>query len=81
MAELLKEGFSERGYRFFLDSPTNQQFLILKKAEYERLKEQVGFSFWEQLDDDHVIVRFATSWATKETDLQKLWGILDAKQL
>ena len=81
MAELLKEGFSERGYRFFLNSPTNQQFLILEKAEYERLKGQVGFSFWEQLDDDHVIVRFATSWATKEKDLQKLWEILDAKQI
>ena len=29
MAGLLKKGFASRGYEFFLDSPTNQQFIVL----------------------------------------------------
>ena len=77
MAEILKKGFRERGYTFYLDSPTNQQFVILDTEEYEYLKDKVGFSFWEQTDDTHVVVRFATSWATKEEDILRLWKILD----
>lgn len=77
MAERLKEGFRQRGYAFFLDSPTNQQFIILENGEMERLKEQVRFSFWEKLDADHTVVRFATSWATTEEEIAQLWEILD----
>ena len=77
MAERLKEIFRSRGYRFFLESPTNQQFLILDNAELERLKEHVVFSFWEKLDETHTVVRFATSWATTEEDLRQLEELLN----
>lgn len=77
MAERLKEIFRSRGYRFFLESPTNQQFLILDNAELERLKEHVVFSFWEKLDETHTVVRFATSWSTTEEDLRRLEELLD----
>lgn len=78
MAEILKKGFWERGYRFFLDSPTNQQFIILENEQMERLKEKVSFAFWEKLDDTHTVVRFATSWATKEEEIAELMDLLDA---
>lgn len=78
MAKLLKQGFLDRGYQLYLDSPTNQQFVVLETKEYEYLKDKVGFSFWEHTDDVHVVVRFATSWATKEEDIVRLWTILDA---
>lgn len=77
MAELLKKGFAERGYSFFLDSPTNQQFLILENSEMELLREKVRFSFWENYDENHTVVRFATSWATTESNIEKLMEILD----
>ena len=77
MAEQLKAGFAKRGFQFYLDSPTNQQFIILEDSVMERLKEKVVFSFWEKADADHTVVRFATSWATKEEDLQELMEILD----
>ena len=66
MAQLLKEGFQERGYEFYLESPTNQQFIVLENEEMERLKEKVSFGFWEKVDDKHTVVRFATSWATQK---------------
>lgn len=72
MAELLKEGFRKKGCSFYLESPTNQQFLILENEEMERLKKQVAFSFWEKADETHTVVRFATSWATKKADVLKL---------
>ena len=77
MARRLKEGFRQRGYRFYLDSPTNQQFIILERGELERLREQVVFSIWEELDETHTVVRFATSWATRPEDVDALMAILD----
>lgn len=76
MAELLKKGFREKGYKFFLDSPTNQQFIILENQEMEELQKKVGFSFWEKLDADHTVVRFATSWATTREDVEELMLLL-----
>lgn len=76
MAELLKEGFRERGYTFYLDSPTNQQFIVLEDEEMDRLKKHVAFGFWEKPDMDHTVVRFATSWATTEEDIRELMELL-----
>ena len=32
--------------------------------------------FWENIDDSHVIMRIATSWATKQEDVDRLIEIL-----
>ena len=42
----------------------------------ERLAKQVEFGFWEAYDDTHTIIRFATSWATREEDVNALCRIL-----
>ena len=76
MAEKLKKMFTEKGYEFFLDSPTNQQFIILENQEIEQLKEKVEFSCWEKYDNTHTVVRFATSWSTTEEELEYLRGLL-----
>lgn len=76
MAEYMKEGFRRKGYRFFLESPTNQQFIILENDEMARLQREVTFSFWERYDACHTVVRFATSWATKEEDIDRLMELL-----
>ncbi len=76
MAELLKKGFDEKGYKFYIDSPTNQQFIVLKDEDLMRLKKQVACSFWEKPDEDHTVVRFAASWATKKEDIEKLMELL-----
>lgn len=76
MAELLKEGLQERGYQFYLDSPTNQQFIVLDDEEADRLKKHVTFGFWEKPDEDHTVVRFATSWATTEAQIRELMELL-----
>ena len=75
-AEALKKALKEKGYRFFLDSPTNQQFVILENKFMEELKKSVKFNFWEKYDKDHTVVRFATSWSTKMENVEKLINLL-----
>lgn len=76
MAELLKEGFQKKGYVLCFNSPTNQLFLLLEDRKMEELAKEVKFSFWEKPDDNHTVVRFATSWATEEADVHKLVALL-----
>ena len=75
-AKKLKAAFKEKGYRFFIDSPTNQIFIILENSKIEELKKNIKFSFWEKFDDNHTVVRFATSWATTNESIDKLIKLL-----
>jgi threonine aldolase len=75
-AMALRDIFRAKGYTLYLDSPTNQQFVVLENSQMERLKSQVAFGFWEALDHDHTVVRFATSWATRPEDVQALEALL-----
>ena len=78
MAERLKEIIRENGYKFYLESPTNQQFVILENEQLKKLEEQVAVGFWEKADEDHTVVRFATSWATDHQEIEKLRDLLSS---
>ena len=71
-AEKLKKLLADKGYRFHLDSPTNQQFIIVENGKLEELKKNVAVGFWEKYDDSHTVVRLATSWATTDADIEEL---------
>lgn len=72
MAELLKAALTEKGYSFFMDSPTNQQFVIIEDEKLEELQKNVKVGFWEKPDENHTVVRFATSWATTAEEIEEL---------
>ena len=76
LADQLKQVFRAHGYPFYLESPTNQQFIILDNQEMQRLGEAVQFDVWGPLDETHTIVRFATSWATTPEQIQALDNLL-----
>lgn len=76
MAEKLKEGFHRQGYEFYFHSPTNQQFFLMEDARLAELSRQVSFGFWEKVDASHTVVRFATSWATREEDVDALLELI-----
>ena len=75
-ATVLKNGLKEKNYEFYIDSPTNQIFVVLNNVQMKKLSEQVVFSFWEKKDDSHTVIRFATSWATRMEDVHKLLILL-----
>ena len=77
MAGRLKELLREKGLPFFLESPTNQQFVILENGFLERFQRGAAVSFWERFDEAHTVVRFATSWSTAPEDLERLSAWID----
>ena len=76
MAMRMKEMFRSKGYQFLVDSPTNQQFVIIDNAQVEKLSERVVFTHFGQADKRHTICRFVTSWATTKEELDELERLL-----
>ena len=70
MASLLKKGLKEASARFYIDSPTNQQFLYMKQDVYDKLREKFVFSPFEP-GEDELIIRLVTSWATRKEDVEE----------
>lgn len=73
----LKEAFLEKGYPLLYDSYTNQQYPIMSNSQLEQLREKYSFEMWEKLDEEYSAVRFCTSWATKDEDVESLIVDLD----
>ena len=76
MASLLTGIFLEKGYRTWVDSPTNQRFFVMRRSTAESLGRKVRFEQWCPLEGDEVAVRFVTSWATREEDVLSLRNII-----
>ena len=75
-ADAIRRAMAENGYLPCFPSPTNQSFCIVSEQQRKELAERVDFSVWEQYDETHSIIRFATSWATREEDVNALCRIL-----
>lgn len=76
MAQKLEKIFVSKGYKIFLDSPSNQKFFVLENSKYESLRKVLGFSFWQKYDENHTVVRFATSWATTQSQIDLLEDLI-----
>ncbi|MBO7547207.1 MAG: aminotransferase class I/II-fold pyridoxal phosphate-dependent enzyme [Bacteroidales bacterium] len=68
----IRDAFRARGASFLVESPTNQQFPILANDEIARLRERFSFESWQKIDDSHTAVRFVTSWATPDANVDAL---------
>ena len=75
-AEDIRTALRANGYQLCFASPTNQTFCLVDREQMEKLREYVDFSQWEVYDEMHTIIRFATSWATKDEDVCTLCRIL-----
>ncbi|MBR3453861.1 MAG: amino acid lyase [Bacteroidaceae bacterium] len=76
MAMRLKSLLTAKGYRFYIDSPTNQQFVIIPNKRVKTLEKHVAFTHWGPYDSENMICRFVTSWATTDADLDALKKVL-----
>lgn len=72
LAMKIKKAFEDKGIPFYQESFTNQQFPILANDVIAKLKEKYAFETWEIVDADHTAMRFCTSWATKEENVEEL---------
>lgn len=71
-ASRLREAFRAKGYEIYAESPTNQVFVALSAEQEAHLRTLTTFSEWERTADGRLVVRLATSWATKSEDIDEL---------
>ena len=77
MAGEIHDILKDAGCRFYINSPTNQQFVILENDVLKELGEYVGYDIWEKYDESHTVVRFASSWATTQEGIEELRHAVD----
>ena len=78
LAQRIRQIFQDAGYQVAIDSPTNQQFFVLPNEIVDDLRlKGVSFENWGPRGATETTVRFVTSWATTDADVDALLGKLD----
>lgn len=72
LAMKLKAAFRKNSIPFSVDSPTNQQFVLLTDSQMEKLSTNYYYEVEGRNADGYNIVRFCTSWATTEEEVDTL---------
>lgn len=68
----LKKLLIDKGCRLYIDSPTNQQFIVMENKALEEFGKHVAYDPWDRTDAHHTAIRLATSWATPASALEEL---------
>jgi len=72
MADRLRKGLMAAGVSLFAENDTNQVFLYVRPDLMPLLEERVLFEIWGPEEDKGVPIRFVTSWATTEEEVDRV---------
>ena len=72
LADRIRCTLAELGYPLLIPGTTNQIFPILPDRLLDQLAENFSFTEQERVDETHRAVRFCTSWATTEEQVDAL---------
>ena len=78
MAQKLQDAMEACGLPFFIKTTTNQIFPILPNMLIEELQKEYAFQVWEAMDETHTAMRFVTSWATEEKEVDRFIECVNA---
>ena len=76
LAKRLRETLESLGYPVVGNSKTNQIFTVLPNSALRILQKEFAYSPWGVVDEDHTMVRFCTSWATTQFEVDALCAAL-----
>ena len=79
MAAKMAAAFTALEYPFSTPPDSNQLFPVMSHARIRKLAQKYEFFEWEELTDDHSVIRLVTSWATEEKVVDKF--IADLKRI
>jgi threonine aldolase len=79
MAEKIAEVLQKCGYPFYATACSNQLFPIFPNEVLEQLSKNFIFSEQAKIDESHSAIRFVTSWATTEENVEALCEFLLGK--
>lgn len=71
LAQKMQCRLEELGISFFIKTSTNQIFPVLPNEMLKKLGEYIDYQIWEPYDETHTVVRFVTSWATDEKEVEE----------
>ena len=71
-ADQIRETLDQLRYDCLVPTVTNQIFPILPDALLAELGKEFTFSRMQKVDEGHTVVRFCTSWATNQENVDKL---------
>ena len=70
-ANRIKQAFLQKGIPMYIDSPTNQLFVVVDKDTADKLAQKYVYEL-EGKTEDKLIIRFCTAWSTQECDVDSL---------
>lgn len=76
LADRIRNTLDCLGYSYLVPGTTNQIFAILPDKLLNKLSAEFTFSEQKRVDDSHRAVRFCTSWATTEENVNALCNAL-----
>ncbi|OOB79325.1 MAG: threonine aldolase [Epulopiscium sp. Nuni2H_MBin003] len=74
MAKIISHNIEKLGFKLFISTETNQIFVILSLAQHNQLSQHIDYEIWEPYDEQHIVIRFVTSWATTADMVDTLAG-------
>jgi len=77
LADQIRTTLSNLGYELLVPGTTNQIFPILPDALLSKLRENFSFTEQQRMDESHRAVRFCTSWATTQENVDALCRALE----
>ena len=70
MSEKIRKALTELGFRIYIESPTNQQFFVLTREQFDEITKEFALDLNCEVDGG-VVARACTSWATKEENVDR----------
>lgn len=71
-AMCIKEAFAKKGIASYIDSCTNQQFVVVSDAQYKALAANYVFEDEGRTPEGRPIIRFCTSWSSTAEEVEAL---------
>ena len=75
-AQQIQSALEEAGYKIYIRSQTNQVFFVIPDEKLESLSKKVMYGYMEKYDEKNSVIRFCTSWATTQKDVDALLKII-----
>lgn len=74
----IREAFEKKGVPLYMESDTNQQFVLLTGEQMKKLEKKHIFEYQFQTEELRHCVRFCTSWSTRQEEVEELKRDIDA---
>lgn len=68
----IQDIFLRNGFAAYINSPTNQQFFIISRAQRIFFEKEAAFEKWADVNENEIAIRLVTGWSTTDEEIEKL---------